>query len=81
MSDPKGLYETLGVSTTASDADIKKAYRKLALRWHPDKNPDSHEEATEMFQKIGSAYAILSETEKREMYDRTGSIGEDDDDM
>ena len=66
MSDPKQLYETLGVATDASESEIKKAYRKLALKWHPDKNKDDQENATKMFQKVGTAYAILSDQQKRE---------------
>ena len=76
--DPKQLYEQLGIEPTATEAEIKKAYRKAALKWHPDKNPDDKETATENFQKVGSAYAVLSDPEKKERYDRTGSIGDDD---
>ena len=46
------LYQTLGIEKNSSDADIKKAYRKLSLKWHPDKNPDNQEEATEILAKI-----------------------------
>eukprot|EP01017_Pseudomicrothorax_dubius_P014547 TRINITY_DN1695_c0_g1_i11.p1 TRINITY_DN1695_c0_g1~~TRINITY_DN1695_c0_g1_i11.p1 ORF type:complete len:223 (-),score=39.85 TRINITY_DN1695_c0_g1_i11:161-829(-) len=68
----KDLYKVLEVSKTASDAEIKKAYRKLALRWHPDKNPDNTKEAEEKFKEISEAYAILSDAEKRKTYDRYG---------
>lgn len=71
--DAKGLYSTLGVAHDADVADIRKAYRRLALRWHPDKNPDDPS-ATEQFQKISSAYEVLSDAERREMYDTTGCI-------
>mmetsp|Transcript_104059 Transcript_104059/g.269395 ORF Transcript_104059/g.269395 Transcript_104059/m.269395 type:complete len:368 (-) Transcript_104059:227-1330(-) len=71
--DPKGLYETLGVQVTAADAEIKKAYRRLALRWHPDKNPDNPE-ATAEFQKISAAYEVLSDGERRQLYDSTGCV-------
>jgi len=65
-------YKTLGVEKTASSEDIKKAYRKLALKYHPDKNPDN-KEAEEHFKKISEAYAVLSDPEKRKQYDSFGS--------
>jgi len=71
--DAKGLYSTLGVTHDADVADIRKAYRRLALRWHPDKNPDDPS-ATEQFQKISSSYEVLSDADKRELYDTTGCI-------
>lgn len=71
--DPKGLYKTLDVPSDADVGDIRKAYRRLALRWHPDKNPDNPE-ATAEFQKISSAYEVLSDPERREMYDTTGCV-------
>lgn len=65
-------YKTLGVDKKAAPAEIKKAYRKLALKYHPDKNKgDSKAEAT--FKKISEAYAVLSDTEKKQQYDRFGS--------
>ncbi|KAM4810303.1 dnaJ homolog subfamily B member 14 [Rhinophrynus dorsalis] len=67
----KTYYEVLGVSNDASDEDLKKAYRKLALKFHPDKNHAPG--ATEAFKKIGNAYAVLSNPEKRKQYDLTGS--------
>jgi len=67
--DTKGYYATLGVPMSASEADIKKAYRKLAMKWHPDKNPDTLAEATERFQKISGAYEVLSDPSKRKTYD------------
>ena len=67
----KDLYETLGVSKTASASEIKKAYRKLAVKYHPDKNPDD-ESAEDKFKEIGSAYEILSDEDKRAAYDRYG---------
>jgi len=72
-------YTVLGVDRDADDASIKKAYRKSALIWHPDKNPGD-ENATTKFQEIGSAYAILSCPEKRKYYDRTGQSKDDDGD-
>ena len=65
-------YEVLGVPKNASDADIKKAYRKLAIKWHPDKNPDNKKVAEERFKEIAEAYAILSNKDKRASYDRFG---------
>ncbi|KAM3131661.1 hypothetical protein pb186bvf_016192 [Paramecium bursaria] len=67
------FYKILEVPKNASDADIKKAYRKLALKWHPDKNPDNKEQASEKFKQIGEAYAVLSNPEKRSYYDKYGN--------
>ncbi|KAG0260115.1 hypothetical protein BG011_002134 [Mortierella polycephala] len=64
-------YDTLGVSPDASEAEIKKAYRKLAMQYHPDKNPD----AGDKFKEISHAYETLSDPESREMYDRYGEDG------
>jgi curved DNA-binding protein len=67
-------YQTLGVAKNASDAEIKKAYRKLAMKHHPDHSKgDSRSE--EMFKKISEAYAVLSDKEKRQQYDTFGSAG------
>ncbi|MBU0729300.1 MAG: DnaJ domain-containing protein [Proteobacteria bacterium] len=67
-------YELLGVSKTATADEIKKAYRKLALKYHPDRNKDN-KEAEEKFKQISEAYAVLSDKEKREQYDTYGSTG------
>ncbi|XP_047435442.1 dnaJ homolog subfamily B member 14 [Mugil cephalus] len=66
----KDYYEVLGVSKEANEEELKKAYRKLALKFHPDKNHAPG--ATEAFKKIGNAYAVLSNSDKRRQYDLTG---------
>lgn len=68
-------YKTLEVAKDASSIDIKKAYHKLALRWHPDKNPDAKEEAEKKFKEISQAYEVLSDEKKRSLYDRYGKQG------
>lgn len=68
-------YSVLGVSRTATQDDIKKAYRKLALKWHPDKNPDNKEEAEKKFKELSEAYEVLSDKSKRDVYDRYGNEG------
>ncbi|KAL0409899.1 UNVERIFIED_CONTAM: DnaJ protein P58IPK [Sesamum latifolium] len=76
LSQRKDWYKILGVSKTASISEIKKAYKKLALQWHPDKNVDNREEAEAKFREIAAAYEILGDEEKRTRYDN----GEDIDD-
>lgn len=71
MAD-KDLYAILGVSRTANQDEIKKAYRKLSMKWHPDRNPNNKEEAEEKFKEINKAYEILSDSQKRASYDRFG---------
>ena len=66
----KDFYEVLGVSKNATAQEIKASYRKLALKWHPDRNKS--EEAHEKFKEINKAYEVLSDTKKREMYDQMG---------
>lgn len=74
----KDLYNVLGVSKTASDVEIKKAFRKLALKWHPDRNQNNIDEATHKMKEITEAYSILSDDEKREKYDKYGIINDDE---
>ena len=64
-------YEVLGVSRTAGGTEIKSAYRKLAMKFHPDRNPGDSE-AEERFKQINAAYAVLSDSEKRARYDQYG---------
>ncbi len=65
-------YKTLGVPRNASEADIQKAYRELARKYHPDMNPDD-KSAKKKFQQVQAAFDVLNNPEKREMYDRYGS--------
>lgn len=66
-------YEILGVSKDASQNEIRSAYRRLILKWHPDKNLENSEEARELFQQISEAYQVLSDPVNRETYDRFGT--------
>ncbi len=74
MSSPRDYYEVLGVARDASEADLKKSYRKLAMQYHPDRNPDDPQ-AEAKFKEVSEAYAVLSDAEKRSMYDRFGHQG------
>ncbi|KAK9290193.1 hypothetical protein L1049_008359 [Liquidambar formosana] len=76
LSKRKDWYKILGVSKTASVAEIKRAYKKLALQWHPDKNVDNREEAEAQFREIAAAYEVLGDEEKRTRYDRGEDIEE-----
>lgn len=69
-------YEVLDVPRDASEREIKKAYKKLALKWHPDKNPSNVDEARAMFSKISEAYEVLSDPPKRRHFDRFGTVGQ-----
>ena len=70
--DADDYYEVLGVPRGASESDIKKAYKKSALRYHPDKNPDNREAAEAKFKNVSEAYEALSDPEKRAAYDNYG---------
>lgn len=69
----KDYYSILGIEKGASEEDIKKAYRKQALKWHPDKNKSPH--AEEKFKEIAEAYEVLSDPKKRDIYDQFGEEG------
>src|SRR3989304_3655115 len=71
----RDYYEVLSVSRSASPEEIKKAYRKIAMQWHPDKNPDNKKESEEKFKEAAEAYSILSDPQKRSQYDRFGHAG------
>ena len=74
METKQDYYELLGVSKTATEDEMKKAYRKLAKKYHPDKNP-GNKEAEEKFKLISEAYAVLSNPEKKKQYDQFGMGG------
>jgi DnaJ family protein B protein 6 len=68
-------YRVLGLERACSAQEIKKAYRKLALKWHPDKNPTNQDEANRKFKEISEAYEVLSDDKKRRIYDQYGKDG------
>jgi curved DNA-binding protein len=71
----KDYYQILGVPRNASEEDIKKAYRKLAMQYHPDRNPGKEKWANEKFKEINEAYGVLGDPEKRRQYDQFGTVG------
>ena len=74
MAEKRDYYEVLGVEKTASAEEIKKAYRKKAIQYHPDKNPGD-KEAEEKFKEAAEAYEVLSDPQKRQRYDQFGMAG------
>ncbi len=76
MADKRDYYEVLGVAKSATDADLKSAYRKLAKKYHPDLNKDN-KEAEEKFKEVNEAYEVLSNAQKRQKYDQFGFAGVD----
>jgi molecular chaperone DnaJ len=72
--DKRDYYEVLEISRTATEEEIKKSYRKLALKYHPDRNPDDAT-AEEKFKEAAEAYEVLHDPEKRSVYDRFGHEG------
>jgi molecular chaperone DnaJ len=74
-TNQRDFYEVLGVTKTASVEEIKSSYRKSALKWHPDRNPENKEEAEVRFRECTEAYSILSDPQKRQIYDTYGHAG------
>jgi curved DNA-binding protein len=72
----KDYYAVLGIPKNASDTDIKKAYRKLAMQYHPDRNPRKEKWANEKFKEINEAYGVLGDAQKRKQYDQFGTVGD-----
>ena len=76
MAEKRDYYEVLGLQKGASDAEIKSAFRKMAMKYHPDRNPDD-KEAEEKFKEVNEAYSILSDPDKKSKYDKFGHAGVD----
>jgi molecular chaperone DnaJ len=76
-TNKRDYYETLGISKTASEKEIKDAFRRLAMKYHPDRNPENKTAAEEKFKEVAEAYEVLSNKEKRATYDRFGHAGVD----
>ena len=75
MAEKRDYYEVLGVNKNATDDELKRAYRKMAKKYHPDANPDNKEEAEAKFKEVNEAYEVLSDKQKRQMYDQFGFNG------
>ncbi len=73
---PKDYYQVLGVSRDATETQIKKAYRKLAMEYHPDRNPGKEQWANEKFKEINEAFGVLGDPQKRQQYDQFGTAGD-----
>ena len=76
MTEKRDYYEILGVAKDVSKSELKKAYRKLAIKYHPDKNPDN-KEAEDKFKEASEAYGVLNDDSKRQIYDQFGHRGLD----
>lgn len=74
MAGKKDYYEILGVNKSATDDELKKAFRKMAKKYHPDANPDNKAEAEAKFKEVNEAYEVLSDPQKRKMYDQFGTV-------
>ncbi|KAI8325685.1 DnaJ-domain-containing protein [Martensiomyces pterosporus] len=75
MASDQKYYDLLGIGPNATPDEIKKAYRRLSLKWHPDKNPNCREEAEHRFKELAEAYSVLSDPETRQRYDKYGVDG------
>lgn len=71
----KDYYQVLGISRNATEQQIKKAYRKLAMKYHPDRNPGNEKWANEKFKEVNEAFSVLGDPEKRKQYDQFGTVG------
>ena len=71
----KDYYAILGVPKTASEEEIRKAYKKMALKWHPDRNRENKEAAEKQFKEVAEAYEVLSDKQKRTIFDQYGEEG------
>lgn len=71
----KDYYGVLGILKNASEAEIKKAYRKMAMQYHPDRNPGKEKWANEKFKQINEAYGVLGDPQRRRQYDQFGTVG------